>query len=100
MAEFWNNIVNWIKNYFYSLFGLDLLLKAVHDGTPIPAQAWLNLIFSSIATFLSFFAIYQTIYFVIGLFGRARKYKEMPKDKRYALITDRRISKGSRSKRR
>lgn len=87
MAEFWNNIVNWIKNYFYSLFGLDLLLKAVHDGTPIPAQAWLNLIFSSIATFLSFFAIYQTIYFVIGLFGRARKYKEMPKDKRYALIT-------------
>lgn len=39
MAEFWNNIVNWIKNYFYSLFGLDLLLKAVRDGTPIPAQA-------------------------------------------------------------
>ncbi|MBP5091983.1 MAG: glycosyltransferase family 2 protein [Bacilli bacterium] len=87
MADLFNTLIEKLKGYFFNLFGLDLLIEALEENKPVPAQAWLNLFFSSIATFLSFFVIYQTIYFVIGLFGKARSYKEMPKDKRYALIT-------------
>ena len=45
--DFWQIVLDWLKN----LFGLDLLLGAMEAGEPIPAQAYLNLIFSKIFPF-------------------------------------------------
>ena len=31
----------WVKNWFFSLVGIDLIVKAMEAGTEIPAQAYL-----------------------------------------------------------
>ncbi|MBQ7242644.1 MAG: glycosyltransferase family 2 protein [Bacilli bacterium] len=82
MEQFWNAILSWLRN----LIGLDLMLSAMEEGRPIPAQAYLNLVFSSITLIVGILVAYRTLYMILGVFGRSRKYPSAPKDKRYCFI--------------
>ncbi len=81
--DFWQIVLDWLKN----LFGLDLLLGAIEAGEPIPAQAYLNLIFSSVTLILGVLVAYKTVYLVLGVFGKSRKYPSQPKTNRYMFVT-------------
>ena len=82
MEQFWNAILSWLRN----LIGLDLMLSAMEEGRPIPAQAYLNLVFSSVTLIVGILVAYRTLYMILGVFGRSRKYPSAPKDKRYCFI--------------
>lgn len=82
MNDFWQVILNWLK----SLVGADLMIAAVQEGRPIPAQAYLNLVFSTLTLILGILVAYRTFYLILGVFGRSRKYPSAPKDKRYCFI--------------
>ena len=84
--SFWEKIAAMLRNYFLRLYGIDLMLKASENGTPIPAQAYLILINQCIVTLLGLFMAYRVLYFFLGLFGKSRTYPSMPKDKRYAIV--------------
>ena len=81
--DFWQIVLDWLKN----LFGLDLLLGAIEAGEPIPAQAYLNLVFSSVTLILGVLVAYKTVYLVLGVFGKSRKYPSQPKTNRYMFVT-------------
>ena len=80
--EFWN----WVREWFLSLLGADLIVKAMEEGTAIPAQAYLQLVFSSVTLLFGILSAYRAVYLVIGLFAPARKYKPHPMDKKYAFV--------------
>ena len=82
-------ILDWLK----SLLGLNLLLDAIAANKPIPAQAILNVVFSSITLLLAILVLYKTLYVFIGLFGKSRTYPDAPKDKKYAFIVPARNEK-------
>ena len=82
MNEFWNAILKWFQN----LLGLDLMLDAINNNRTIPAQAWLNLIYSSITLIFGVLLTYRFIYMILGLFGKSRKYGEAPNDKKYCFL--------------
>lgn len=62
------------------------MMDAIEQGKPIPAQAWLNLIYTSATFLLGLFIAYRFIYSLMGLFGKSRKYKNAPNDKRYCFL--------------
>lgn len=76
----------WLKNWLLSLLGVDLIVKAVQEGNPIPVQAYLQLVFSVVALLFGILSAYRGIYLLIGLFAPARKYKPHPMDKKYAFV--------------
>ncbi len=82
MQQFWEAIGKW----FYSFLGIDLIMNAIENNEPIPAQGYVQVIFSSLFLFLGVLVAYKTIYILIGLFSKTKKYPEMPKDKKYAFI--------------
>ena len=79
---FWDFIIKWLQN----LLGLDLMLEAMQAGKPIPAQAYLNLAYSSLMLLLGAFVIFRVLYLLLGVFGHSKKYPMAPKDKRYCFI--------------
>ena len=79
-------VFEWIWNWFRSFLGIDLIQKAMDAGTPIPAQAYLQLIFSPVTLLFWVLFAYRGFYLLVGLFARTRKYKPAPKDKRYAFL--------------
>lgn len=81
-ASFWDAIVSW----FYSFCGIDIIMDAISKNEPVPAQGYVQAVFSGIIAVLSVLCLYRGIYFFLGVFGRARKYPEAPKDKRYAFL--------------
>ena len=76
----------WVKNWFFSLIGVDLIVKAMNEGVPIPAQAYLQLVFSIVTLIFGILSAYRAVYLVIGLFAPARKYQPQPMDKKYAFV--------------
>jgi hypothetical protein len=48
-----------IEKYIKNLYGIDLFEKAGWNVSATPAQAWLNLIFSGLATLIGFFVLYR-----------------------------------------
>lgn len=82
MEAVWEFILKWLQ----SLVGADLMIAAIEAGNPIPAQAWLNLAFSSITLLIGILVAYRTFYLVLGLFGKSRRYNETPKDKKYCFL--------------
>ena len=82
MDQFWEFITNWLKG----LLGLDLMLKALENNEPIPAQAWLNLVYSSLTLLLGVFVAYRFLYLILGVFGKSRTYKDAPQDKKYCFL--------------
>ena len=82
MEAFWNFILKWLQ----SLVGADLMIQAMNEGRPIPAQAWLNLFFSSITLLVGIMVGYRFFYLILGLFGRSRTYPSAPKDKKYCFL--------------
>ena len=79
-------MLEWIKNWFFSLIGVNLIVEAMNEGRAIPAQAYLQLIFSLVTLVIGVLTAYRGIYLIIGLFAPARKYKPQPMDKRYAFV--------------
>src|SRR5574344_919374 len=75
--EFWNWIVNYVKNSL----GLNLI-----ENNPANAQGWFNLIFSCLSLLIGVLVFYRTIYAILGIFGKSRKYTAKPMDKRYAFV--------------
>lgn len=81
-ANFWDVIVSW----FYNFCGIDIIMDAVSKNEPVPAQGYVQAVFSGLIAVLSIFCLYRSFYFVLGVFGRCRKYPEAPMDKRYAFV--------------
>ena len=82
LMNFWSYIVKWLQ----SLVGADLMIDAIQNGRDIPAQAWLNLVFSSITLLFGIFVGYRVIYLILGLFGRSRKYKDVEPTNKYCFL--------------
>lgn len=80
--DFWNAILKWLQ----SLVGADLMIEATQAGQPIPAQAWLNLIFSSVTLLIGIFCGYRFLYMILGVFGRSRKYEDVEPTNRYCFL--------------
>ena len=79
---FWDYIVKWLQ----SLVGADLMIEAINNNRPIPAQAWLNLFFSTVTLLIGIMIAYRFFYFILGVFGKSRTYKDAPKDKKYCFL--------------
>ncbi|MBO6286936.1 MAG: glycosyltransferase family 2 protein [Bacilli bacterium] len=79
---FWN----WVRDWLYSLIGINLIIDAVENGTPIPAQAYLQLVFSIVTLIFGILSAYRGVYLIIGLFAPARKYPSHLMDKKYAFV--------------
>lgn len=80
--EIWQAILRWI----YGFFGIDIIMEKLNEGQAVPVQGYLQAVFSGFLALLGIFTAYRVVYFVLGVFGRCRRYPEAPKDKRYAFI--------------
>ena len=78
----WNAIVKW----FYGFCGVDIIMDAISKNEPVPVQGYVQLVFSGLLAVLGILSCYRVFYFILGVFGRSRRYPEAPKDKRYAFI--------------
>lgn len=78
----WNAIVKW----FYGFCGIDIIMDAISKNEPVPVQGYVQLVFSGLLAVLGILSCYRVFYFILGVFGRSRRYPEAPKDKRYAFI--------------
>ena len=79
-------LIEYIKNWFLNLIGLDLMMAAINENRPIPVQAYINLIYSSITFLIGIFVAYRFIYMMLGLFGKSRKYPDSEPDKKYCFL--------------
>lgn len=84
--EFWNTIWNFIVDWIKKYLGINLILEAIDKGEPVPVQGWINVVFACISALLGFFILYKTLYIILGVFGKSRRFPSMPKDKKYAFI--------------
>ena len=82
MDQFFELIDKWIK----TTLGLDLMLDAIANNRPIPAQAWLNLVFSCITAFVGLLMIHRFFYMVLGVFGRSRRFPDVEPTNRYCFL--------------
>ena len=80
--EIWQAILKWI----YGFFGIDIIMDSLNKGQAVPVQGYLQAVFSGFLALLGIFTAYRAAYFILGVFGRCRRYPEAPKDKRYAFI--------------
>ena len=80
--EIWQAILKWI----YGFFGIDIIMDSLNKGQAVPVQGYLQAVFSGFLALLGIFTAYRAVYFILGVFGRCRRYPEAPKDKRYAFI--------------
>lgn len=80
--DFWGTI----KDYIYNWLGVDLIAKAIEEGIEIPAQAYVQLVFSCITIIFLIFTCYKGFYLIVGLFSKARKFKPTGKKERYCYI--------------
>jgi hypothetical protein len=78
----WEQFLGWVRGFF----GLDIILKAVEAGNPIPIQGYVQVVFSSVTALLAILQVYSFVYIVVGLFHKGRTYSSQPKDKRYGVI--------------
>ena len=76
----------WIQDWFYNLIGINLIMEAIENNQPIPAQAYLQLVFSLVVLLFAILSAYRGVYLVIGLFFPGRKFDPQPMDKRYAFV--------------
>ncbi len=79
---FWDYVLQWLE----SLIGINLMMDAINAGEPIPAQAYLQMVFSSVTLVFTILCAYRGFYLLVGLFAPARKYKPQVQDKRYAFV--------------
>lgn len=79
---FWD----WVRDWLFSLLGVNLIVEAMNEGKAIPAQAYLQLIFSVVTLIFGILSAYRGFYLIVGLFAPARKYSPQPMDKRYAFV--------------
>lgn len=80
--DFWNAV----KGYLYSWLGIDLIMSAIEEGREIPAQAYVQMIFSCVTLVFLIFTCYKGFYLLVGLFSKARKFKPTDKKERYCYI--------------
>ena len=76
----------WIQDWFYNLIGINLIMEAIENNRPIPAQAYLQLVFSCVVLLFAILSAYRGVYLLIGLFFPGRKFDPQPMDKRYAFV--------------
>lgn len=80
--EFWD----FCKNWLFGFLGVDLIAGALEKGEPIPAQAYVQVVFSAVTFIFGVLAAYRGFYLLVGLFARQRSYPEQKKDNRYAFL--------------
>lgn len=80
--DFWGSVLDWLSKFI----GIDLIVNAVKNNQAIPAQAYLQLVFSSITIVLAVLYVYRTFYLLVGLFAKSRKYKHTDIKERYCYI--------------
>ncbi len=80
--EFWN----FCKNWLFGFLGIDLLMGALERGEPIPAQAYVQLVFSGVTLLVGVLCCYRFFYNLVGLFSKGRKFPAQKKDNKYAFI--------------
>lgn len=73
--------IEWVKTQLLNLVGLDKILAG--ETTPL---AILNLVTRCLTLVLGICVAYRFVYTIIGFFGKAPKYPEAPKTKRYCFI--------------
>lgn len=75
MNEFWGKI--W--KYIDASFGIDL----IKQGNP---QGYVNCVFTSLTLIFGLLLIYRTLYLILGLFGKSRRFASKKDDKKYAFV--------------
>lgn len=85
-SELWNKLVETIKNWAYSFIGINIFVEAHEQGVAPSPQAYVQLVFSLVTALIAILMLHRTLYTIIGIFGRSRKYPSAPKDKHYAFI--------------
>ena len=80
------DFINFCKDWLFGFLGIDLMMKAIEKGEAIPAQAYVQLVFSGVTFIIGALCCYRFVFSLIGLFGKARTYKSQPKTNRYAFI--------------
>lgn len=75
--DFWN----WLVKYIKTSLGLNLI-----EANPANAQGWFNLVFSCLSLLFGILLFYRTIYAILGVFGKSRRYGKKNMDKRYAFV--------------
>ena len=55
----------------------------MQEGNP---QGYVNCVFMSITTIFGILLAYRSVYLIVGLFGRARRFPQAPQDKRYCFV--------------
>ncbi len=80
--DFWN----WVLDWLYGFLGVDLIAIAIQKGEAIPAQAYVQLVFSSVTLIFGVLSCYRFFYLLVGLFAKGRKFPEQKKENRYAVL--------------
>lgn len=75
MEKIWNAILE----YLDSSFGITLM----KEGNP---QGYVNFIFMTITVVFAILLMYRAVYFILGIFGKSRRYENKKDDKRYAFV--------------
>ncbi len=78
--------LNFCKDWLFGFLGIDLMMDAVDNGTAIPLQAYVQLVFSSVTFIIGVLCFYRFIYTVIGLFAKGKKFPDQEKKNRYAFV--------------
>lgn len=80
--EFWT----FCKDWLFGFLGINLIMDALENGYEIPAQAYVQLVFSCVTLFFGVLTAYRAFYLLVGLFAKQRKYPEQKKENRYAFL--------------
>lgn len=81
-----NSFFDAIVKFIFGFLGIDIIMDSVNKGAPIPAQGYVQLVFSSLTLILGLLSIHKFVYLLIAIFAKPKTYPEAPKDKRYAFI--------------
>lgn len=81
------NLWNFLKDWFFGFIGIDLMMKAIENNQPIPAQAYVQLVFSVVTLILGILNFHRFIYTIIGFFAKPKTYPELKeRTHRYAFV--------------
>ncbi len=78
--------LNFLKDWLYGFLGIDLMMDAINNGKAIPAQAYVQLVFSAVTFLFGVLTCYRFVYTLIGFLAKPRVYPEQEKNNRYAFI--------------
>ncbi len=79
--------INFCKDWLFGFLGIDLLMKAVENNRPVPAQAYVQLVFSFVTLTLGILNFHRFIYTLVGFFAKPKIFPEQEeRNNRYAFV--------------